>query len=130
MPALNFNPQPATKKNSRLKLALTGPSGSGKTFTALSIAAHLLPDPRIVVIDTEHGSASLYAKEFTFDVFHLEDHDPRNYVECIRQAVKLGYDIIIIDSLSHAWNGTNGALEMVDNASKKSGNGFGAWRDV
>jgi hypothetical protein len=120
----------ATKSQSRLRMALVGPSGSGKTYSALSIAGGL--GSRIAVIDTEHGSASKYAGEFTFDTLQLGQFDPRNYIEAIQGAESEGYEVIIIDSLSHAWMGKGGALEMVDAAAKRSrsNNSFTAWRDV
>ena len=120
----------ATKKAARLRLALGGPSGAGKTWTALAIASAL--GKRIAVIDTERSSASLYADQFSFDSLDLTEHSPERYVEAIRAAEREGYDVIIIDSLSHAWMGKDGALELVDKAAKrsKSGNSFAAWRDV
>ncbi len=122
--------KPATKKQSKLRLALTGPSGSGKTYSALAIAAGL--GERIAVIDTEHGSASLYADAFRFDTCNLESFSPEAYIEAIKGAEEAGYDVLIIDSLSHAWIGKDGALEQVDTASRKSGNknSYFAWRDV
>ena len=59
--------QQATKKKAFLRMALYGPSGSGKTYTALSIATALMPNAKIALIDTEHGSASKYADMFQFD---------------------------------------------------------------
>jgi hypothetical protein len=121
----------ATRKQAKLKMALLGPSGSGKTYSALSVAKHL--GHRIAVIDSERGSASLYAGEVAdFDVLELESFSPRNYVEAIHAAEREGYDVIVVDSLTHAWSGKGGALEMVDKASKRSGagNSFTAWRDV
>lgn len=120
----------ATKTQSRARIALVGPSGSGKTYTALSFARHL--GARVALIDTERGSASKYADEFQFDVLELEEFSPLNYVEAIGAAVREGFDVLVIDSLSHAWSGAGGALELVDRAAKKaqSGNSFGAWREV
>src|SRR5438105_1436970 len=86
--------KPATKKQSKLRLALTGPSGSGKKFSALSIASGL--GERIAVIDTEHGSASLYADKFKFDVCNLESFSPDAYVEALKGAEEAGYDVVII----------------------------------
>jgi KaiC/GvpD/RAD55 family RecA-like ATPase len=124
--------QKATKKQSRLRLALIGPSGSGKTYSALSMAAHLVPGGRVAVIDTERGSASKYADRFEFDVLELESFAPAKYVEGIQAAGTAGYDVVVVDSLSHAWTGTDGALAMVDKISKRStsGSSFNAWRDV
>ena len=93
--------QKATKTQSRLRLALSGASGSGKTYSALSIASHL--GQSIALIDTERGSASKYADIFNFDVCDLKEFHPGKYVEAIKAADAAGYDVIIIDSLSHAW---------------------------
>lgn len=119
----------ASKKQSKLRLDLEGPAGSGKTFSALAIATGL--GKRIAVIDTERGSASLYSDKFEFDVAELETFAPHLFTEKIREAERAGYDVIIIDSLSHAWTGKGGALEMKDNAARKNnGNTWTAWRDV
>jgi hypothetical protein len=119
----------ATKKESKLRLGLVGPSGSGKTFSALRIASAL--GERVVVMDSEHGSASKYADEFEFHVFEPDSFHPQVYIDFLREAEAAGYDVAIIDSLSHAWMGKGGALEMVDAAAKRnSGNSFAGWRDV
>ena len=122
--------QKATKKSARLRMALIGVAGAGKTYTALSIAKHL--GDKVAVIDTERGSASKYSDMFEFDVLELETFSPQMYVEAIQAAEEAGYDVLIIDSLSHAWTGKGGALEQVDRIAKRSqsGNTFGAWRDV
>lgn len=119
----------ATKKRAKLRLALMGPSGSGKTFTALSIAGAF---GRVAVIDTEHGSASKNASLFEFDVLELTNYHPQRYIDALNAAADAGYDVVIIDSLSHAWNGTGGVLEIVDKAAAKSDskNTFAAWRDA
>jgi hypothetical protein len=122
--------KPATKKAAKLRMALIGPAGSGKTYSALALAQGL--GSRVAVIDTEHGSASLYADKFQFDTCTLESFSPDTYVEALKAAEAAGYDVIIIDSLSHAWIGKEGALEQVDNAARRSGskNTYFAWRDV
>ncbi len=125
--------QKATRKKARARVALVGPSGSGKTYTALVLARGLVgPEGRIAVIDTERGSASKYAGTVAdFDALDMEKHDPREYVDAIRDAAREGYEALVIDSLSHAWNGRGGALELVDQASARTrGNSFAAWRDV
>lgn len=129
----------ATREQAKLRLALIGPAGSGKTYSALAIAsemARLMRESgrgqgRIAVLDTECGSAELYAKTFEFDTMDLTDHSPMNYVEAISMAEREGYDIVIVDSLSHAWMGRGGALEQVDKAVERGGgNSFSAWRTV
>jgi hypothetical protein len=122
----------ATKKRAKLRMALIGPSGSGKTYTALKVAQYLVPGGRVAVIDTERGSASKYADQFEFDVLELETFHPERYIRGIAEAQQAGYDVLIIDSLSHAWMGKDGALELVDKAAKRTqgNNSFAAWRDV
>ena len=121
--------QKATKKQARLRLALIGPSGSGKTYTALRTATAL--GKRVAVIDSERGSASKYASLFDFDTMDLEHFAPKSYVAAINEAEKAGYDVLVIDSLSHAWMGKGGALEMVDAAAARNrGDKFSGWRDV
>ena len=119
----------AVKSQAKARIGLIGPSGSGKTYTALLLAQAM--GERIAVIDTEHGSASKYADEFTFDTLELTDFHPQNYIDGIKAAGQARYDVIIIDSLSHAWAGSGGALELADKgALKYSGNRFAAWRDL
>jgi nucleoside-triphosphatase THEP1 len=121
----------ATKAQAKLRLGLIGPAGSGKTMTALRIAHGL--GGRVAVIDTERGSASLYAGErgLTFDVLELETYEARKFIDAIAEAEAAGYQVLIIDSLSHAWAGKGGILEFVDKAAKRSGGGsFSGWRDA
>lgn len=122
--------QKATKKKARLRMAIVGPAGSGKTYTALAIATAM--GGKTAVIDTEHGSASKYANLFPFDTLELTTFAPATYVQAIQAAEAEGYDNIVVDSLSHAWMGKGGALEMVDKAARtsKGGNSFSAWGDV
>lgn len=127
--------------DARGRVALIGPSGAGKTWKALAIASVLgrradgTPG-RIIVIDTERGSASKYAQEpelrVDFDVIELDTFAPATYVGAIRACENAGADVVIIDSLSHAWMGKDGALEMVDkiSAQSQSRNNFDAWRKV
>ena len=122
----------AVKAESKLRLAIAGPSGSGKTYTSLAIAAALANGAPIAVVDTEHGSAAKYADIFTFDVaeMHAPFH-PDKYIQAIQDAAAAGYAVIVLDSMTHAWAGTGGVLDMVDEAAKrsKSGNTYMAWKE-
>ena len=121
--------RPAKRSSAKLRLALCGPSGSGKTYSALQIAKGLAG--RIALIDTERGSAELYSDLCAYDVAQLcPPFTPARYVEAIQAAEKAGYDIIIVDSLSHAWSGPGGVLEMQDQAAKALKNSFAAWREI
>jgi hypothetical protein len=126
--------QRASKKKSRLRMAICGPTGSGKTFTALRMAyAFKGADTKVAVINTESGAIEKYLGlapdgiPFAFDILTLEEYPPTAYTEAIMEAGRLGYDVLVIDSLSHAWTGVGGALEIKD---KSSGNSYTAWKDV
>lgn len=125
---------PASKAQAKARVALIGPAGSGKTYTGLTIGHRLAERAggRLAVIDTERGSASLYADLWQFDVMALANHHPQQYIDAITAADKAGYAALLIDSLSHAWMGVDGALEQVDKAAARSnsGNSFAAWRSV
>jgi len=121
---------PATKKKSRLRLAILGPSGSGKTYSALAIGKHLaaMMKSPLAVIDTERGSASKYAGDVAdFSVLELTSFSPGNYIKAIRLAQANGFKVIVVDSLSHAWFGADGILDQKD---KKGDTSFGAWRTL
>lgn len=124
--------KPAARKQAKMRLAIAGPSGSGKTYSALLIARGLVgPEGKIAVIDTERGSASLYADLTPFDVCELAPpFTPERYIEAIRAAEAAGYDAIIIDGLSHAWAGPGGVLDLHDAAAAKEKNSYTAWRLV
>jgi hypothetical protein len=103
----------AERKKAKLRLGIAGASGSGKTWSALEVATGM--GGKIGLIDTEAGRAELYAKNFEFDVIRLEaPYTVNRYIEAIKAFEKAGYDTLIIDSLSHAWDAAGGVLSMVD----------------
>ena len=124
--------QRATMQQAKLRMALDGPAGSGKTFTGLIAATALCNGGRIAVIDTEHGSASKYAKMFEFYSLQLTNFHPERYIDGIRAAEEAGYSVILIDSLSHAWEGEGGVLELHDQATAREPgkNSYTSWRLV
>ena len=115
----------AERRAVKLRAAIDGPTGAGKTLSALRIARGLVgPNGSIAVIDTEHGtSEKFYADQVTggFDMAPLTKYQPTDYVAMIDAAAD--YDCLIIDSLSHAWEGV---LDMVD----AKGGRFDAWKSV
>lgn len=123
--------QKATRKTAKLRLALTGPSGSGKTTAALVIAREL--GNKIACIDTEHGSASLYADLADFDVMELSaPYSPERYIAAIKDAEQAGYEVLIIDSVTHEWSGAGGVLEILDEVARAKfrGNTWSAWNEL
>ena len=116
----------AKKNKLKLRLLLEGASGSGKTWSALLMASSF--GKKVAVIDTEKGSASLYSDKFDFDVCELSPpYSPQKYNEAIDIAEKGGYDVIVIDSITHEWSGEGGCLDM---QSKIPGNSYVAWGKV
>ena len=122
----------AQRTEARLRLALCGASGSGKTYSALLIAKGLLNgEGRIAMIDTERGSGQLYSHMLDYDVAQLTPpFSPQKYIAAIKAAEEAGYGVLIIDSLSHAWAGEGGILDIHDHATKAVRNSFTAWREV
>ena len=116
--------QKATKKQSKLRLALFGVSGGGKTYSALRLAKGL--GGKIALIDTEHGSASKYSDRFDFDVCNLDKPTINNILMCMDQAKS--YDVLIIDSLTHAWNELIQEVDKIAKA-KYGGNSWSGWAD-
>jgi hypothetical protein len=114
----------AVKRRQRLRLALDGISGSGKTYTALAVASGM--GGSIAVIDTEHGSAALYADRFDFDTLELQQFQIEDYIAALQTAAAAGYAIVIVDSTSHAWDAL---VERVDRIASQrfGGNSFRAW---
>jgi hypothetical protein len=120
----------AVRVGQKARVALAGPSGSGKTWTALEHALVLADGQPVLVIDTERGSAGLYADEFEFDtVDWAPPYDPRELAACIGDNDQ-GYGCIVIDSLTHFWEGEGGTRDIVDAAaSRAKGNSFAGWKE-
>ena len=120
----------AERRKAKLRLGITGPAGSGKTYGALLVAFGL--GGKIAMIDTENGSGDLYSALGDYDVCSLSaPYTVQKYIEAIKTAENAGYDVIIIDSLSHAWAGEGGLLDMqgkIADSGRK--NSFAAWREV
>jgi hypothetical protein len=115
----------AVKTKSRLRLAIDGISGSGKTYTALAIASGM--GGPVALIDSEHGSASLYADRFEFDTVDLMEFQIENYIDALNAAAKSGYPVVIIDSTSHAWDALVERVDQIANNMKGGNTSFRAW---
>lgn len=121
----------AERRKAKLRLGISGPSGAGKTYSALMIASGMTNWDKIAVIDTENGSADLYAHLGGYGVLTLRPpYDPQKYVDAIKAAETEGFEVIIIDSLTHAWAGEGGLLEQVDKQAGATGNKFTAWAKI
>ncbi|AWM13898.1 AAA family ATPase [Flavobacterium sediminis] len=118
----------AKRQQVKLKIGLSGPSGYGKTYSALLLAFGMTNDwNKIAIIDTENNSASLYSHLGEFNVLTLnEPFTPERYIEAIKVCENEGIEVLIIDSISHEWNGKGGCLEIHE----QLGGRFQDWNKV
>jgi len=114
------------RKNSKIKVAMQGSSGSGKTFSALLVAYGITNDwSKIAVIDTENGSANLYAHLGAYQVLSLDvPFSPERYIQAINTCEQSGIEVIIIDSISHCWE------NLLASHAAMVGNSFVNWNKI
>lgn len=126
--------QKATRKKVKMRIGLSGVSGSGKTYSALSIAHGITDDwGKIAVIDSENGSASLYSNIGDFNTVQIyAPYTPEKYIQAIKVCEDAGMELIIIDSITHEWDGAGGCLDIVEELTKKDikHNSYAQWRFV
>jgi hypothetical protein len=121
----------AVRERVYLKLVVTGPSGGGKTLGSIGIAKGLAPTGKIGVIDSENRSASYYASRFDFDVIELEaPFTTQKYLEALRAFIEGGYEVVVIDSLTHEWAASGGILDQKAAKDSRGGNSFSNWNEM
>lgn len=122
------------RKSAKIRLSLQGASGSGKTYSSLLLAYGLVGDwNKIAIIDTENGSADLYSDLGDYYVLTLsEPYTPERYIEAIKLCEKAEVECVIVDSISHEWNGKGGCLEIHEQVTSamRIPNSFTAWAIV
>jgi hypothetical protein len=121
--------QKATRKQVKLKLGLSAVAGGGKTKGALLLAKGLCGNwEKIAVIDTENNSASLYSDMGPFNTLELTaDYTPEKYIQAIKACEDAGMEVIIIDSITHEWDGKGG---IIDISNSMTGNSFTNWAKI
>jgi len=114
------------RSKTKIKLAMCGASGTGKTYSALLVAHGITNNwSKICVIDTENGSANLYADLGAYKVLSLDvPFSPERYIEAISLCEKCGIEVIIIDSISHCWE------NLLANHAQMLGNSFTNWGKI
>jgi hypothetical protein len=115
------------RKKAKIKMALQGSSGSGKTYSALLLAHGLTNGDfsKVAIIDTENGSADLYAHLGQYNVLTLTPpFTPEKYIKAIDVCTDAGMEVIILDSISHCWD------YLLDYHSSLAGNSFTNWAKV
>lgn len=130
-----FQVKKATREKIYVKIALMAPSGGGKTYGSLRLSKGMAEEieretgkkAKILMANTESKRGYYYANEFDYDIVDIDPpHNPEKYVELIEFAVKEGYDILIIDSSSHEWEGKGGCLEL----QQQAGGTYQSWAKV
>jgi hypothetical protein len=111
----------ATRKKAKIRLGFSAVSGGGKTYSALLTAYGITGDwEKVAIIDSEHGSAEWYTHLGGYNVLPLTaPFSPERYTEAIRTCEKAGMEVIIVDSITHEWDGKGGCLEIVESLGGK-----------
>lgn len=125
---MNLDFTPATRSEHKARVALIGPTGAGKTWTALEWAETLADGGKVGVIDTENGSAALYADRFKFDTAPwAPPYDAAKLAAAISKAGE-AFDVLVVDSLTHFWQGDGGVLDVVEQEGARTRNQFAGWK--
>jgi len=117
----------ATRQKAKIRLGLSAVSGGGKTYSAILIAKGLTRGDmsKVALIDTENGSGDLYAHLGDYNVLPLAaPYAPENYIKAIKTCEDAGMEVIIIDSITHEWDGKGGILEI---SNSMTGNSYTNW---
>jgi hypothetical protein len=124
----------ASKKDIKIKAAISSLAGAGKTFGALSVAKGMMNGDisKVALIQTETGRAQLYTSRLgAFNVLDIHPpFTPQKFISAIEEAEKMKFRLVIIDSLSDAWGGLGGCLDMHQEASDQLKNSFSAWKRI
>lgn len=128
-----LNIRPATRGGSKAIIGIAGISGSGKTLTALYIARGMVSKAsEIGFLDTENKRGSLYADALDGQ-FQIGDlyppFSPKRYSEAIKEFQEKGVKVLVIDSVSHEWEGEGGCDDIANNKIGKMQNWIGAKRE-
>jgi hypothetical protein len=123
-----FQIKKASRKVSKMRIGIFGASGSGKTYSALLLAKGLVGClSKVVVIDTENGSADLYSHLGEYSTMQLTaPFSPQRYVQAIKECESEGFELIVIDSISHEWDSPGGCLDI----HAKLGGRFEHWSKI
>lgn len=134
-----FEIRKAERRKAKLRLGFAGASGSGKTASSLLVAYGITSDwSKIGFIDTENGSGELYVGktiagcrigEYAYGRIESPFTIPK-YLEAIKALEGAGCEVIIIDSLSHAWAGDGGLMDKQGKLADRGGNSYTAWRTI
>ena len=124
----------AERKQSKLRIGLSSPSGAGKTYSALLLAKGLCGSwDKVGMIDTETGRGDFYSDLGGYVIATMEaPFTPEKYIEYINALIASGVEVLIVDSISHEWEGKGGCLEINERLAqaKYKGNTWSAWNET
>jgi hypothetical protein len=133
-----INIQEVKSGQSKAVIGIAGQSGDGKTFTALLIARGMVSKPsEIGFLDTENKRGSLYA-DILDGPFLIGDlyppFSPTRYAAAIKQFQEAGVKVLVIDSVTHEWEGDGGCDDIAnspkaDGSKRKVADWLGAKRE-
>jgi hypothetical protein len=126
-----FKIEEAEREGARLVVGLGGISGGGKTFSALQLGWGManFDSKKLGFICTENRRGRLYANALqdadgVIHKFLIGDltppFSPQRYSEAIQAFVDAGVEVLVIDSVSHEWEGIGGC-EDIANAPGRDG---------
>lgn len=118
-----FKIEEAQREGARLVVGLGGVSGGGKTFTALQLAWGMakFDSKKVGLMCTENRRGRLYSEalkdaEGNVHRFMIGDltppFSPARYIEGIQAFVAAGVEVLVIDSVSHEWEGIGGCEDI------------------
>ena len=133
-----LNIQEAKREGARLVIGIDALSGDGKTLSALYVAWGLTGGDasKIGFLDTENKRGALYADKLVdkhgkihrFKIASLDaPFTPERYSMAIKEFQAAGIEVLVIDSVSHEWEGSGGCSEIAEFDNGGSVRKFPAW---
>ncbi|WP_020471491.1 AAA family ATPase [Zavarzinella formosa] len=125
---MSFTIAPAKRKAVPMLISLAGVSGSGKTYSALLLAAGLAGKGSVGFLDTENGRGSMYADSpgimaalpDGYEIAEMkEPFAPTRYSVAVEDFEKHGCKVLVIDSMTHEWEGHGGCSDIAENNKMK-----------
>ena len=124
---MTFNIIPAKRKSVPMLISLAGVSGVGQERTPAPPArrrARRRPDGKVGFLDTENGRGSMYADSpgimaalpDGYEIAEMrEPFGPSRYSEAVEAFEKHGCKVLVIDSMTHEWEGYGGCSDIAEN---------------
>lgn len=145
--ARSFKMTTAERERLKFSAMFMGATGSGKTVGALITAKGLVKAKHpelddtsadfwklIGILDTEHNRSKVYANtsiggDYIGNFLHVEfepPYDVQSYLDGVEYLKGAGCEVIIIDSITHAWDDAGGILDLHANM----GGQFATWQKI